>query len=110
MNYSFLHVLHIFMHPFLVPHKLENPAGKMLLSGEKFFFNLTEKKKKKGLEFKAVFLSHHNSTVTSMQNIMKNAGQCYKVENETWVCVYKDSRSTTLEFTQLKQRKYKIIL
>lgn len=96
MNDSFLHVLHIFMHPFLVP---QNPAGKMLLSGEKFFFfNLTGKKK--GLEFKAVFLSHHNSAVTSMQNIMKNASRCYKVENETWVCVYKDSRSITLEFTQ----------
>lgn len=45
MNYSFVHVPHIFMHPFLVPYKLQNPAGKMLLSGENIFFLTWQKKK-----------------------------------------------------------------
>lgn len=45
-----------------------------------------------------------------MQNMLKNARQCYKVENETWVYVYKDIKFITLECTQLKQRKHKVIL
>lgn len=105
MTYSFLHELHIFMHLFLVtPHKLQNPAGKnSCLRGELF---LTWQKQ--CFEFQTAFLSHHNSAVTSMQNIMKNASRCCVVENETWVYDYKDVRWITAEFTQLKQKKYKI--
>lgn len=66
-------------------HKLQNPAGKMLFSGRNFLTWYM-----KCLEFKAVFLSHHKRAVTSMQNIMKNAIQCYMVENEIWVCIYKN--------------------
>jgi hypothetical protein len=84
--------------------KLQNPASKMLFlwGGKKFFLT----SQNKWLEFKAVFLSHQSSTVTlSMQNKRKNANQCYKVENETWVCICKGVRSITLEFLQAIETK-----